>query len=882
MSSVWPSPKSIVAYAYWAYYSLIVLIASSLLGLFLGHSYQQHQMGVACASNNEAQILADRWETTLHRVEATAAFIGDRLIFQGQSEVAFGEVSLITNASLIGLAAGFPEIWGLVVVDAQGREHLSSHPQIPTNALLNHEYFHALQAHPQVGLQFSGVIPIDSMQQSTVIAYQALLGADAELLKVILIPLNLAYLQQQLIDIAVGAHGMVSIRRSDDSRLVLRWPHIQERINDEARHIPPFMQIQDGMSQGVVRYVGATDHLERIFAFRQIGAYPFFALVGRSVAEQFAPWRKVALWASVLTLFSILLLICLLHRLRVTRIGLRTSEAYFQAVMQGGQNAVCRWLPDTTLTFCNDLYQQWFYAGQEPVGQRWIERIPAEERPAILATIQQRTAPPEIYSTEHIATLADGRKTWLSWMNVPLCDAYGHCVEFQSVGHDISERKQTDALIHRLAYFDALTELPNRVLFLDRFSQALLSSQRSREYGMLLLLDMDHFKWLNDTQGHEAGDQLLREVARRLQAAVRAEDTVARLGGDEFAVIVEPLSPEQQTALSEAERIAHHIHTLLNRSYVLPTSSGSHQATPSIGITLFIGADISAEERLTQAEVALYQAKDDGRNTLRFFNPKMQAVVDAKAKLEQGLRDALVKQELQLFLQPQVDQRGTVFGAEALLRWQRGDGQMVSPAEFIPLAEETRLIVPIGYWVLDTACAQLQIWQQQAATRHLVLAINVSARQFHQPDFVTQIQSRLQGSGIDPSRLKLELTESVILGDLADTIVRMQAIKALGVRFALDDFGTGYSSLSYLKRLPFDQLKIDQSFVRDMVSNDSDHAIVRAILAMSRALNLEVVAEGVETPAQRDVLQADGCQMYQGYFFGRPVSVDEWERLWLS
>lgn len=439
--------------------------------------------------------------------------------------------------------------------------------------------------------------------------------------------------------------------------------------------------------------------------------------------------------------------------------------------------------------------------------------------------------------------------------------------------------QQREAEIHSLAYFDPLTNLPNRRLLLDRLKHAMVTGNRSQTYGALLILDLDNFKTLNDTQGHDVGDQLLIEVARRLTAQVRQEDTVSRPGGDEFVVILENLDRDEQAAANQAEMIAEKVRQTLNRPYQLASAEQLHESTASIGMTLFHGDGVSTDVLLKQADVALYQAKDAGRNRLRFFNPAMQASIDTRTAMENALRQALARGELQLFYQPQVDQLGKIIGAEALLRWQRPGIGQVSPAQFIPLAEESGLILPIGAWVLEIACAQLSAWMEYAETRELQLAINVSARQFHQIDFVTQIAACLARSGIDPKRLKLELTESVVLDNVEEVIHRMQQIKALGVSFSLDDFGTGYSSLSYLKRLPLDQIKIDQSFVRDLSSDPNDAAIVRAILAMSDSLGLDVIAEGVETQAQHDFLHANGCTAFQGYLFGKPMPIADFEAL---
>ncbi|MTW21608.1 putative bifunctional diguanylate cyclase/phosphodiesterase [Allochromatium palmeri] len=440
---------------------------------------------------------------------------------------------------------------------------------------------------------------------------------------------------------------------------------------------------------------------------------------------------------------------------------------------------------------------------------------------------------------------------------------------------DITARKLAEEQIHNLAYFDPLTELPNRRLLLDRLRQTMVVSSRHQEYGALLMIDLDHFKDLNDTQGHDIGDRLLTEVARRLTASVRREDTVARLGGDEYVIVAGELGTDESGAALLAEQIAEQIHCALGRPYMLEEGRLTYHSSASVGVTLFCGQEIGVELLLKQADVALYQAKYAGRNTIRFFNPDMQAAIDARATLETALRRAMNSDELSLYFQPQVDRDGRVIGAEALLRWLPSDAEPISPTRFIPLAEETGLIIPIGLWVLEQACAQLGAWQADASTRELVLSINVSACQFHQPDFVVQVQETIAEFGIDATHLKLELTESLVLDRIDQVIARMHMLKDLGVSFSLDDFGTGYSSLSYLKRLPIDQVKIDQSFVRDLAHDQNDAAIVRAVLAMSRSLGLNVIAEGVETAEQFDFLLSHGCEQFQGYLFGKPAPIDD-------
>ncbi|OGS72610.1 MAG: hypothetical protein A2063_00650 [Gallionellales bacterium GWA2_60_142] len=440
---------------------------------------------------------------------------------------------------------------------------------------------------------------------------------------------------------------------------------------------------------------------------------------------------------------------------------------------------------------------------------------------------------------------------------------------------DISERKRAEEEIQRLAFYDTLTELPNRRLLLDRLIQSLIASERSGSFGALLFMDMDNFKILNDTQGHDVGDMLLIEVARRLKTSVRESDTVARLGGDEFVVILQGLGSSELLAANQAEDIAEKIVAALSETYRL--GAHEHHSSVSIGVGLFHGRSTTVDELLKRADTAMYQAKSAGRNAVRFFETDMQKAVESRAMMETALRQAIAKEELQLYYQMQVNREQRIVGAEALLRWINEERGFVSPAQFIPLAEESGLILPIGLWVLETACRQLQKWQDSPATRHLQLAVNVSARQFRQPNFVAQIGELLKTYGIDPTRLKLELTESIVLTDVEETVQKMLALKQFGVQFSMDDFGTGYSSLSYLKQLPLNQIKIDQSFVRDIVVDKSDAIIVKTIIDMSLNFNLEVIAEGVETEEQLEILRENGCQAFQGYLFSKAVPLTEFE-----
>jgi diguanylate cyclase (GGDEF)-like protein/PAS domain S-box-containing protein len=484
---------------------------------------------------------------------------------------------------------------------------------------------------------------------------------------------------------------------------------------------------------------------------------------------------------------------------------------------------------------------------------------------------------------ELISTRKDGTD-YVEWERIsPIRDADGRISHYLVAKEDITLRKAAEEDIKHLAFYDHLTQLPNRKLMLDRLTQALTSSVRHGKHGALMLIDLDNFKTLNDTLGHAVGDQLLIEAAARLKSCVRQGDTVARLGGDEFVVILEGLDADERAAV-QAEAISSKIESRLGQPYHLTVSPDgdemserSHQCTSSIGITLFRDQSIAVDELLKRADTAMYQAKAAGRNTACFFDPEMQTIILERAAMEIDLRKAIVENQFVLYYQAQVDSAGCVIGAEALVRWQHPERGMISPADFIPLAEETGLILPLGHWVMETACYQLASWASNPEMAHLTVAVNVSARQFRLPNIVEQVLALVSQVGANPLKLKLELTESLLLENADDIIVKMAALKGHGVGFSLDDFGTGYSSLSYLKRLPLDQLKIDQSFVRDILTDPNDAAIAQTIVALGQSLGLAVIAEGVESEGQRDWLASHGCQTYQGYFFSRPIPKDAFE-----
>lgn len=465
------------------------------------------------------------------------------------------------------------------------------------------------------------------------------------------------------------------------------------------------------------------------------------------------------------------------------------------------------------------------------------------------------------------------------WLTISAVkDETGEVTNYIGSYYDISKLKHAEEKIQELAYFDQLTGLPNRVLLIDRVRQALNANIRSKCYGALLFIDLDNFKTLNDSLGHHMGDMLLKSAAQRISHCVRADDTVARFGGDEFVVLLANLGTQKAKAAAlQAEAIGEQILAAFTDAFQLDTYE--YPCTPSVGVTLFSPEDRNVDELLKRADLAMYDAKTAGRNGLRFFDPAMQTMITARAALESDLREDLKKGRLLLHYQPQVDHQGRLLGAEALARWPHAQKGMISPSEFIPVAESTGLILPLGALMLKSACHQLARWSTDPATERLTIAINVSALQMRQKTFVEEVRAIVEQTGANPHRLKIELTESTLVSNVDDLIAKMDKLKTIGIGFSLDDFGTGYSSLSYLKRLPLDQLKIDRSFVKDILVDPNDAAIAQMIIALSKSLGLSVIAEGVETEEQYAFLAQHGQLNYQGYLFGRPLPPGDFESL---
>jgi len=802
----------------------------------------------------------------------------------------------IINDALIGIRP-------LLVMNADGTVIASSDDRLLGMNFVQREYFQTALKNPDPKILHVSA-PFKTVLDTFVITlFRTIHGPDGEFGGIVIVSIVPEYFANLLDSVryapdmwaAIG-HGDGKLFMMSPARVGLPGMDLAQSETFFARHL------ESGQNTSVYAGTIYATGDERMVAQRTIQLdappmdKPLVVAVTRGLEPLFAPWWKSFYMQSLS--FGMLAALCMLglwfmqrrHRnliveLRQTLDSLRLKERYQRALLDNFPFAV--WLKDTESRFLsvNAGFVRIFGANSpdDLINKNDFDIAPpdmaegyrADDR-AVLASRQKKNVEEEIPT--------EGTRKWFETYKAPVIDDSGELLGTVGFARDITERKLAADQIEHLAFYDPLTDLPNRRLLLDRLRRALLSSSRHNRYGALLLLDMDDFKTLNDTLGHDVGDNFLVEVANRLQASVREGDTVARQGGDEFVVILEDLNNDELAAM-QAESVAVKIHRAIQQPFLLDLTipgsfrrTRSYLCTSSIGIVIFRDASTSVDELMRCADTAMYQAKAAGRNTMRFFDPEMQAAVTARASLDNDLREAVHENGFTVHYQPQADGDGRITGAEALIRWWHPQRGMVAPLEFIPLAEATGLIQPIGQWVLKTACAQLAAWATQPDMAHLNVAVNVSARQFRHPDFVDEVLAVILDTGANPKRLKLELTESLMLDDVESIIDKMNILKASGVGFSVDDFGTGYSSLSYLKRLPLDQLKIDQSFVHDVLTDPNDAAIARTIVALGQSLGLEVIAEGVETVEQRRFLAEIGCFAYQGDLFSQPLPPADFDR----
>jgi diguanylate cyclase (GGDEF)-like protein/PAS domain S-box-containing protein len=561
---------------------------------------------------------------------------------------------------------------------------------------------------------------------------------------------------------------------------------------------------------------------------------------------------------------------------------LQKSEKRLQLVLRGSTDASWDWdMASGEVYYSRRWWDMVGYApGALPADSMlWLNLTHPDDRPRVeaytRALLESRR---ESYAIEFRMRHRDGHYLPILARGFVLRDRAGRPLRISGTNTDLTERKQAERRIYEAAYFDHLTGLPNRRFLSEELDKVLGRTQRAGSYGALLFLDLDNFKLLNDTLGHDLGDMLLRQVAQRLRLTLRHSDQVARLGGDEFVIVLEALGAEVPAAVTEANHVVEKLLAALDQPYFL--QGRLIVSTPSIGIVLFDGVSAGIETLLKQADLAMYKAKAEGRNTARFFDPSMQAAAERQAAFETALQKGLSAHEFVLYCQPQFNSHGGLVGAEALVRWRRQDGSLVGPAEFIGLAESSGLIVPLGRFVLEQGCRALARWSTDRTLARLKLAVNVSARQLREVEFPDAVADILAATGAPAGKLCLELTESVFAENGAEIIERMRELCRQGLCFSLDDFGTGYSSLAYLKRFPLSALKIDRSFVHDVHVDPDAAPVVEAIIALARSLKLDIVAEGIEHEAQRSFLVKGGCSALQGFLLGRPVPIEDFERMY--
>ncbi|WP_161805060.1 bifunctional diguanylate cyclase/phosphodiesterase [Amantichitinum ursilacus] len=866
-----------------------------LVGAALYQSHLQYERQTTLSTQNLAQTLALSVSGTIKKIDVSLYAV----THQVEAQMARGQVDWPDLHDWVQRQHQLsPELDGMRITDAQG--NLQYAEDIRPNARLNmadRPFFKQLINAPRGAMVISEPLVSRITHTWGMVLARRITAPDGQFAGVVSGFLPLDYFRSLFLPLDIGPHGLITLRDTQ-LHLWIRIPEI-EGVGPNAGNTAVSQSTADMVRQhpegATYETVVKLDGVRRRMAFRRVEGQPLYIFVGEATQDYLAGWyRELEVSLALAFGFTLITLgaannsyrrrrneLATIEQLRRSKEDAERSGTRFRTLYNATGDAV--WLRDGDhIIDCNA-------AALRMLGADSVEQLRQLTQRDYWAPVQANGRDAFEFGRELVETaFKDGsvRFEWLfkrldnglvfpTEISLNALELDGHPI-LQLLVRDITARKAAEEQIRHLAYFDPLTNLPNRRLLMDRLQQALAASAASGEMGALMILDLDNFKVLNDTQGHAVGDRLLLAVAQRIQSCLRPRDTVSRLGGDEYVVMLESLGTDRASAEAQAKGYAEQIRNALDQPYSILDEEVGHHSTASIGVTVFADHAVESSILLKQADVALYQAKAAGRNAVRFFSPAMQEAINARSAMEAALRHSLQGDGFRLFYQPQVNLDTGLIGAEALIRWFPEQHQAVSPAQFIPVAEDSGLIIPLGYWVMQTACRQLRLWANDARTRDLKIAINVSARQFHQPDYVERVREALQESGANPARLQLELTESVVLENVDEVVERMQQIRALGVTFSLDDFGTGFSSLSYLKRLPLDQIKIDQSFVRDVMTSANDAAIVRAIVAIAQSLGLQVIAEGVENQAQLDFLTETGCRVCQGYLFGRPEPIEDW------
>ncbi|NWN83698.1 MAG: EAL domain-containing protein [Halomonas sp.] len=856
--------RAIIAYAV----SLLLLLA--VIGSFALEQYRSDIQAVEERNAARADLVAEWVSSIFSSSEAVLASVSANLdTSTGMNQ---------TSDWLQAMDARLALIDRINVLDAQGRILASSSSDYsPDRPLGGLPFYHRLLSMSAGEQAVTPLVWSHSTREFRVVHAQRL--ADGRVISVELEPMAF---NQGLTSLSM-ASGQSTAILDTEAQLITRLPAFDEGqdLGGLGKVISGSLTrrlIDSGKRRDQFRARSALDGEERFYGVLRIGDLPLVTIVGEEVSIALAGWVQ-RLWLYLAIVVAVVGLggLLLRHYLRQLRLkeDVRQHEAQLRIAAAAFETHLGMLITDAEgkILRANDTFTRITgYPEEEVLGKGPSLLSSGRHDRAFYAEMWRRIARHDGWQGEIWNRRRNG-EVFPEWMTISAVRNAGHeLTHYVATISDLTERKAAEREIHQLAFFDSLTGLPNRRLLMDRLQSLQRDSQHGGHFAALIFLDLDNFKQVNDTQGHHSGDLLLRLVTERLSSVIRESDTLARLGGDEFALLLHDLGECPEAAAKEAEEVALKLLSALQA----PQLVGGEQlvVTASLGITLFHDHEVSLDGILQQADTALFQAKAAGRDTLSFFDPDIQARLQARARLESDLRQALPRGELRLHYQPQVTATGEIFGVEALLRWQHPSRGAVSPGDFIPLAEENRMILPMGSWVLETACRQLADWAADPARQHVIMAVNVSPVQFREADFAEQVLAILDDTGAPAERLKLEVTESLFMEERDAARGKMLHLSERGVRFSLDDFGTGYSSLSYLKRLPLAQLKIDQSFVCDLFEGQASTAIVTSIISLARSLELDVIAEGVETEAQREWLVTHGCTCFQGYLFGRPQPVE--------
>tara|TARA_R110002049_G_scaffold22891_3_gene81323 strand:- start:5205 stop:7913 length:2709 start_codon:yes stop_codon:yes gene_type:complete len=868
-----------------AYLSSLFVMAL-LFGWLLSEQYQQEIEAAESRITARANVVTE-WAKGVFAQSGQALFgLAELLTIQGMPNA---DNTQVLERALENLTQYVPLINEVGVMDINGRVLASSNGNRNAGANIGHtQFFNAFKRGGQQEL----ITPLywsDRDQHYYLYHGRRLDSPTGDFMGVVVSSIVPDIFADSLEQMHVYDGESIALVDSE-SRLIARHPTLGKQFA-VGRKIPNShadQKLANGENAWSLKALSPVDDRERLFRMQRVGEYPMLAVVGIDLHELLAAWRQRALILSlVMGMLALLGAWGARHYLSRLALAQQLSQRIKEREQARAEAQIAAAAFQTHLGIlitdargrilkANDTFTRISgYSEAEVMGKNPRMFSSGLHNAAFYRRLWEQVLKTGKWEGEIWNQRKNG-ELFPEWLTISaVYDTDGVLTNYVATMSDISERKAAEQEIHQLAFYDPLTGLANRRLFMDRMGAALKELQRHQRCGALLFIDIDNFKQINDTLGHYTGDQLLQGLARRMSQMLRDTDTLARLGGDEFAVLIEGVDSNHGQTSQLAERIANKLLAVLAEPVVLAEESVT--ITGSIGITIMASSEHNVDDYLQQVDMALFQAKSTGRNTVCFFDPAMQAALLAHVKLEADLRHALANQQWQLYYQPQVNHQGTITGVEVLLRWLHPERGLVSPGEFIPLLESTELINEVGEWVLEDACYQLARWAQHSRLSQLTISVNISPMQFRDKDFLQRVDGVFARTQAPLHRLKLEVTESLFVEARDDARDKMLSLKAKGVRFSLDDFGTGYSSLAYLAQLPLDQLKIDQSFVQQVLESQANAAIVESTIALAESLNLEVIAEGVETEAQQAWLLAHDCRAYQGYLFGHPMEIEAFE-----